>query len=141
MSEKGLRISVVLVDLFEAVSAIVGAVGLVVGYMNIPVSVLQGTPFADFTVPALLLGFVVGGSALMAAAMAVFGPRQIDALASAAAGCITVGSLTIEIAMIGLGSWAQMVWLVVGLIMIGLAGLLWQAEWREQGASSRHLAV
>ena len=128
MSERGLRVAVVGVDLFEAVSAIVGAVGLVVGFMSIPLSVLHGTPFADFTVPALLLGVVVGGSALVAAALTAFGPRRYGALASAAAGCITVGYLTIEIAMIGLGSWAQVVWLVVGLLMIGLGALLWQAE-------------
>ena len=128
MGEKGLRISVVVVDLVEAVSATVGAVGLVVGFMNIPVSVLNGTPFADFTVPAMLLGFVVGGSALAAAAIGVFGPRHIDVLASAAAGFITVGWLTVEIAMIGLGSWLQVAYLVVGLSMVTLAGLLWRAE-------------
>ena len=141
MSERGARIAVVVADLFEAVSAIVGALGLVVGFMNIPVSVLRGTPFADFTIPALLLGFVVGGSALAAAAIAVFGPRRFDALASAVAGCVTVGWLTVEIAMIGLGSWAQVVWLLVGLLMVGLAGLLWQAKSREARVShSRQVA-
>src|SRR2546429_2376561 len=96
--------------------------------MNIPPGVLAHSPFADFTVPALLLGVVVGGSALVAAVITAFGPRRLDALASAAAGCVTVGWLTIEIAMIGLGSWAQVAYLLVGLLMIGLAGLLWRAE-------------
>lgn len=137
MGEKGLRISVVAVDLFEAVSAAAGAVGLMVGFMNIPLSVLNGTPFADFTVPALLLGFVVGGSALAAAAIGVFGPRQIDALASAAAGFITVGWLTVEIAMIGLGSWLQVAYLLVGLSMVTLAGLLWRAETYGRAVSPR----
>jgi hypothetical protein len=128
MGVKGIRISVVVADLFEAVSAIVGAIGLVVGFMNIPVTALNGTPFADFTVPALLLGFVVGGSALLAAVAAAVGPRPFDALMSAAAGCITVGWLAIEIAMIGLSSWAQVAYLIVGLVMVGLAGLLWLTE-------------
>jgi uncharacterized membrane protein len=132
MSEKGVRIAVVGVDLFEAVSAFVGAVGLVVGFMNIPVSILTGTPFTDFTVPALLLGFVVGGSALVAAVITAFGPRHFGALASAAAGGITVGWLTIEIAMI----WAQVVWWLVGLLMIGLAALLWRAESHAAGVSA-----
>ena len=74
MSKKVTRIALVTVDIIEAVSAFVGAVGLVVGFMNIPTTVLSGTPFADFTVPALLLGFVVGGSALVAALTAVFAP-------------------------------------------------------------------
>jgi hypothetical protein len=135
MSEKGVRVAVVAVNLFEAVSAIVGAVGLVVGFMDIPLSTLSGTPFADFTVPALLLGVVVGGSALAAAVVAAFGPRRFDALAAAVAGCMTVGYLTVEIAMIGLGAWPQVVWLVVGLLMIGLAALLWRAESHEAGVS------
>ena len=130
MNEKNIRIGVVIADLFEAASAFLGAVGLVVGFMAIPVSVLAGTMFTDFTVPALLLGFVVGGSALAAGIITAFqfGPRHFDAFASAVAGAITVGWLTIEIMLIGLGSWAQVFWLVVGVVMIGLAALLWQAE-------------
>lgn len=128
MNEKGIRIAVVGVDIFEAASGIIGAVGLVVGFMDIPVSVLSGTPFTDFTVPALLLGLIVGGSALVAAVITTFGPPRSGALASAVAGCITVGYLTVEIAMIGLAAWPQVVWFLVGVVMIGLATLLWQAE-------------
>jgi hypothetical protein len=137
MGERGACIGVVVVDLFEAVSAIVGAVGLVVGFINIPLSVLSGTPFTDFTVPALLLGFVVGGSALVAGVIAAFGPRRLGALSSAAAGGITVGWLTIEIAMIGLGSWAQVAYLLVGLLMILLAALLWRTESHPAGGRTR----
>jgi len=140
MSTKGFRTAAVAVDLFEAASAAVGATGLLVGFMNIPVSVLQGTPFSDFTVPALLLGFVVGGSALLAAGITAFGPRPLDALASAAAGCVTVGWIAIEIAMIGLGSWAQIAYLVVGVLMIGLAGALWWAGTKGR-QSHRHSAL
>lgn len=134
MGERRIRIALVVVDLFAAVSAIVGAVGLVVGYMNIPLSTLNGTPFADFTVPALLLGIVVGGSALAAATISVFGPRRIETLASAAAGCIMVGWMTIEIAMIGLAIWVQPLYLAVGLVMIGLAALL---QWAKPGGVLR----
>jgi hypothetical protein len=128
MGKKGVWIALIVVDLFAASSAIVGAVGLVVGFMDIPLSVLSGTPFSDFTVPALLLGFVVGGSALAAAAIALFGPRRIETLASAAAGCVMVGWMTVEIAMIGLEIWVQAAYFAVGLVMIGLAALLQQIE-------------
>jgi hypothetical protein len=138
MRERNVRIMLVVVDLFLAVSAFVGAVGLVVGFMKIPLSVLRGTPFADFTVPALLLGIVVGGSALVAAAIALCWPRRLELLriesldigplASAVAGCIMVGWMTIEIAMIGLAIWVQAAYFVVGLVMIGLAVLLQRVE-------------
>jgi len=141
MSEKQIRVAVVAIDLFEAASAFLGAVGLVVGFMNIPVSILTTTPFTDFTVPAVLLGFVVGGSALVAAIIAALAIRPFDALSSAAAGCITVGWLTSEIGMIGLGSWAQVVWWLVGLVMIILAVLLWLAEPHAARVSRSHQPV
>ena len=131
MREKRIRIAVVGVDLFEATSAFVGAIGLVTGFMNIPLHVLSGTPFSDFRVPALVLGIVVGGSALVAGALAAFGTPRLGAAASAAAGVVTVGWITTEIAMIGLGSWAQVAYLLVGVLMIGLAALLWNAESRD----------
>lgn len=134
MRERRIRIALVVVDLFAAVSAIVGAVGLVVGYMNIPLSALNGTPFADFTVPALLLGIVVGGSALVAAVIALVGPRQLETLASAGAGVVMVVWMTVEIAMIGLAIWVQVAYFAVGLLMIGLAALL---QWAKPGAAIR----
>jgi hypothetical protein len=147
MRERTIRITLVVVDLFLAASAIVGAIGLVVGFMNIPVSGLHGTPFKDFTVPALLLGFVVGGSALIASVITVaepllpirplriaqlerlgISPLGIAPLASAVAGCIMVGWMVVELAMIGLDIWVQPAYLVVGLVMVGLAALL---QWTE----------
>ena len=128
MRTRSVRVAVVVVDLFAALGAIVGAIGLAVGFMNIPLSVLHGTAFADFTFPALLLGVVVGGSALGAAAVSVFGPRQIETLATAAAGCIMIGWIAIEVAMIGVGNWLQPAYFVVGVVMVGLAGLLQLAK-------------
>ena len=91
--------------------------------------------------PGLLLGIVVGGSALIAALTTAIGPARLGALASAAAGCVTVGYLTVEIAMIGLGAWPQVVWFLVGLLMIGLSALLWRAESSSPGMSTTHLPV
>jgi hypothetical protein len=132
MRERVVRTTLVVVNLFAAASAIVGAVGLVVGFMNIPLSELEGTPFADFTVPALLLGIVVGGSALAAAAISLFGPRRLETLAAAGAGLVMVGWMTVEVAMIGLDVWVQGLYFVLGLVMVGLAALL---EWTERAAA------
>jgi len=141
VSTRSIRSAVVATDLFQAASAIVGAIGLLTGFLNVPASVLSRTPFADLSVPALLLGCVVGGSALAAAAIAALGPRPLDAMATVVAGCITVGYLTVEIALIGLGSWAQVVWLLVGVAMIGLATLLWRAEAQPTHAHESPQAV
>ena len=66
----------------------------------------------------------------------MFGPRdvtpfaswRIDALATAAAGSIMTGWIVIEVGLIGLGSWLQVIYFAVGLVMLGLAGLLQRAE-------------
>jgi hypothetical protein len=146
MSERNVRITMIVVDLFLVVSAFAGALGLLVGFMNIPLSVLDRTVFTDFTVPALLLGVVVGGSALAAAVIALaqprspalLGPWRVDALATAVAGCVAVGWMVIEVALIGLDSWLQPTYLIVGLAMIGLAGLL---QWTETRSTERKTAV
>jgi hypothetical protein len=52
-----------------------------------------------------------------------------------------VGYLTVEIAMIGLGAWPQVVWLLVGLVMIALAALLWQAEHASVQLTGSHQPV
>ena len=43
--------------------------------------------------------------------------------------------------MIGLGAWPQVVWFLVGVLMIGLAALLWQAEARAAGVSTSRQPV
>ena len=128
MRQTSIRNAVIGLDLFEAASAIVGAVGLIVGFMNIPTAVLQGTPFGDFVIPAMLLGMVVGGSALVAAVITAFASPRTGAVASGIAGAMTVGYLCVEIAMIGLNAWPQVVWFGVGLAMIALSAFLWQSE-------------
>jgi hypothetical protein len=105
--------------------------------MGIPLTELHGTPFTDFTIPALLLGIVVGGSTLAATMVTVWGPPWSWPLVSAAAGCIMVGWMTIEIALIGLDVWVQALYFAVGLLMIALAGLLQRAESRHADVSSR----
>jgi hypothetical protein len=49
--------------------------------------------------------------------------------------------MTIEIAMIGLGSWAQIVWWLVGVVIIALAVLLWLAERHEAPVRRAHQPV
>jgi hypothetical protein len=140
MRDRGIRITLIVVDLFAALSAIVGAVGLLVGYMNIPLSALDGTPFADFAIPALLLGIVVGGSALAAGVVTLSGPRGIEPLASAFAGCVMMVWMTVEVAMVGLVVWVQAAYFVIGLLMIGLAALLLRAESTRSDITGPHHA-
>lgn len=69
-----IRAALVVVELFLAAGALAGMVGLLSGGIQYPKSWLAGTPFPDYTIPALALGVVVGGLAIAAAAAVLRAP-------------------------------------------------------------------
>src|ERR1700688_3073362 len=54
-------------NLFLGLTAVAGGIALLAGWINVPLSSLAGSPFSDYTVPAVLLTAAVGGTALLAA--------------------------------------------------------------------------
>lgn len=93
-------------------------------------------PFGDYTIPALALGIVCGGGALLALVTVLMRPR-IGALVSVMAGLLMVGFELVEIVVVGFtpvlhptqpAAWLQIFYLVVGSTMTLLGGLLWKAQ-------------
>jgi hypothetical protein len=136
MTHRAARTVLVVVDLLIAVSAIGGGAAILAGWVLMPLAWLHGTPFTSYTIPALVLLLVVGGSSLAAAVTEVAQPI-LGALVSFAAGFILVGWIAEEVAMLGLGSFLQPMMLVVGLVTIGLAAHLWTVAQREHWARRR----
>src|ERR1051326_5094806 len=102
MRHKALRVTLVVIEVFVGLWAVIGGVGLVTGaiaFLQMPVTYLQGTPFKDYTIPCLLLLFAVGGSYLFAAAT-ILSKRRVGFLASALAGLVLIGFEAVEIAII-----------------------------------------
>ncbi|HEU5441394.1 MAG TPA: hypothetical protein VFU88_19060 [Ktedonobacterales bacterium] len=124
MSERLARISTVTIDAVAGVLAVAGCVGLLGGGIQFPTEWLLGTPFSDYTVPALILGIVVGGSALVASAVTALAQREVGALATAAAGAVMLGWIVGELALIGYVSWMQPAMFIFGVVMMGAAALL-----------------
>lgn len=122
------RIWLVAVEAFVGLSSISGGTALLRGELDQFVSVdwLAGTPFADYTIPALVLVIVVGGSALLAAATA-FVHREWAVLVSVVAGLSMAGYEVVEIACIDskVGSGLptalslQLLYLASGLVIFG----------------------
>lgn len=83
-----------------AVSAAAGAFGLLTGGAGMPLSVLDGSPFSSFTIPALILGGIVGGSQL-AGLVGLLRRADWGVLAAGAAGCIMAGWIIGEVMLIG----------------------------------------
>ncbi len=125
-----MRIVLIVVDLFAALTAIAGGVALIAGVIQFPLEWLQSTPFSSYTIPGLILAIIVGGSALVATATMLTG-RSFGVIASQAAGFIIAGWTVGEVAMLGYVSWLQPFMFVVGLVTIGLAVWLWMVEFRH----------
>ena len=132
----GLRGTLAALAAFMALTAILGAIFVV---PTIPRSVLYKgvlALFPDFTIPALALGILCGGGALVALATVLARPR-VGALASIVAGAFMVVFELVEIVVVGFTpvqapdqfpAWLQVVYLVVGGAMLILGARLWKAE-------------
>jgi len=142
------RIAIGIPEAFIALSAIAGGIVLLAGTYKdgilieaggrgqFPLAWLQHTPFSDYTIPALILAIVVGGSSLIAA-VTVFTGRAAGVLASLVAGLLIAGYIIVEAVMLGQGfSWIEGLYFGLGLLISGLATSLWMVERR---AHSLHI--
>lgn len=132
----GLRGTLAGLAAFVALTAIYGAIFVI---PTMPRAVLQQgvlALFPNFTIPALGLGVLCGGGALVALITVLLRPR-VGALASVVAGAFMIGFELIEILVVGFTplqtpdqfpAWLQVVYLVVGGAMVILGARLWKAE-------------
>src|SRR5204863_7065292 len=97
------RIAPVALEIFLALTAIYGAIYVVPVQ---PRALLAGSPFTDYTVPALGLGVVVGGGALLAAAVLVLRPR-IGTFLSVVSGAFIIVFELVETSVVGFDVWLQ----------------------------------
>lgn len=139
MRAKTALVWVLAADLFAGLAAVAGGVGLVGGGIRFPSDWLSGTPFSGYTAPGLILGGVVGGSALVAAAMTLLASRMAGALASAIAGAVMIGWIVGEVALIGYVSWMQPAFFAYGLVMVALAALYRDAAPSSKDSPTRNL--
>jgi len=119
-----IRIALVVIDGFTAVTAIGGGIALMVGLegARFPREWLVGTPFSSYVIPGLTLMVAVGGSATVAAALLLRNPA-IGALASVLAGMVLMGWIMGEMLILNqtaTRSWVEAVYFAVGLTMSGL---------------------
>jgi hypothetical protein len=126
--------SLVVVSVFNALSALGGGVGMVVADgLSMPKSLLADTPFSTFTVPGLILTVVVGGT--QAAAVWLLLTRRPSALLwSAVAGFGMLIWVVVEIGFIHALMYAQVTYLVAGLLQLMLVfALLGIVSWLPAG--------
>lgn len=144
MEHKGSRRALVAVDGFAGVAALIGMMIVVFGWgYQFPTRWLDGTPFTSYTIPGLILGLGVGGSALVAMVATLKSPR-VGAVASAVAGIIMVGWIVGEYILIPeirffanlATNWQQGLYFGIGIAMLVLAARVNPGGWH--GVLPRH---
>ncbi len=129
--KKLLRILLILLDGFLALTAFAGGIGLLAGLNAPPVEMLAGSPFKSYTVPGLALFILVGGVALVATIMMIR-RHPMAALASAAAGGIIIIFEIVEVMVIGspagISRNLQIFYITLGGLIVVLAAAFWLAS-------------
>jgi hypothetical protein len=133
MKYKGLRITIGVITGFIALTAIGGGIALLLGAegARFPLEWLQGTPFKDYTIPALLLTIAVGGSSLIAC-ITMFRNFKNSIALSLVAGSIMVGFIVVEVLILKQippgPTPIEKMYFILGFATFLLAGFLWLKE-------------
>jgi len=118
------RLSLLLLDVYVAVTALIGGLLLVADprgtHLQLSPQVMVHGPFTTFLVPGLVLSLVVGGSALLAAILLIRGSRAGLAL-SGIAGMLLGGWILVELVLVRPSHLAQAAYLLIGATQLGLA--------------------
>ena len=116
------RIALVVLEVLMGLAAVGGGLDLVLTngqLMRMPAELLEGSPFADFFIPGLVLLAV--RIANLASAVAVLRRHRWGAPASAVVGIMWMGWFAVQVAVVGFLNWQQPVYFAVGLLIIVLA--------------------
>ena len=135
MKHKRVRLTLIILAAFVALTSIACGIGLVVGAIQLPLSWLAGTPFSDYTLPGLVMAVIIGGSAFLAAELIRAG-RPGGVVASVLAALLLMGCEAAEVALIdrNLENWLpfavgfQALYSAFSLSIFGLATFLWRTE-------------
>jgi len=134
---RGVRIALGILTAFISLTAVGGGVAMLAGADEFPLEWLRGTPFDDYTIPALVLAIVVGGSAL-AALVSVIADTGMSSLFTMVAGLVMVGYIIVEVLLLNQippgPTLIETSYFVIGGAVFGLGLYSKREEKREEGA-------
>ncbi len=129
--QKILRIVVLILNCFLAITSIGGGVGLIVGFGAPPVELLKNSLFSSYLVPGLALLVLVGGSSSVAFFLIIKKKKYGLQISLMAALFIVIFEL-VEVFVIGspegAGKNLQIVYFSVGIVIAVLSIILLKAE-------------
>lgn len=131
MKHRTLWTALTVLTVFIALTAGGGGLAMLAGIDEFPLEWLEGTPFNDYGVPALILTLVVGGTSFLTA-LTVYSNRHRASRLAMLAGLVMVGYIIAEVVLLNRAytgpDAVEWFYLGVGLIVFGLAAYLWLSE-------------
>jgi len=95
-----LYVALIMLAIFQSISTILGGIALVANIISMPLELLQGSPFKDYTIPGLSLSLLAGGSTLYAVIL-LFRKSKFAILFSTTAGVVMMFFEFVEVLVIG----------------------------------------
>jgi hypothetical protein len=131
---KLIRVILIILEAFLAVTAVAGGIGLISGSLNPGLALLKGSPFNDYTIPGLALAILVGGGATVATILMI--RRHPWAVYSCAlSGGVIMFFEIVEVLVVGsdpgIARNLQMFYFGYGLVLVLLAAGVWLSSRRE----------
>ena len=128
MLKNFLRILLIVLAFFLALTAFAGGIGLLADLNTPPVEMLNGSPFSDYSIPGLALFVLVGGGAL-ASAVLLLRRHPWAVFAAGAAGIMIIFFEIVEVLVIGsdpgVARGLQIFYFSLGLVIALLSAGLW----------------
>lgn len=131
IAKRAERIPLILLNAFLALTAIAGGIGMLIGVLEPPLELLEGSPFNTYTVPGLTLLVIVDGSALLATVL-LLRRHLFGAWAAIVAAAMIMRYEIVEVLVVGsdpgLARNLQVFYFVLGLVIAALATRMWLKE-------------
>ncbi len=116
-----MRAWLIITTLFVAVTAIPCGI-MLVGWpdghlLQLPLTVLDHSPFSNFIIPGLVLLFAVGGTNALAS-IALLLRHRFAGMVAMAAGLCVIGWIAVQVLLTNVLFWLQPVYLAAGILIL-----------------------
>lgn len=122
-----IRYALAAILLVVALNAFGGGWYGLAGARDVPIELLEGSPFNNYFLPSLVLLLIVGGSSLTAALL-IFNNHRLKIKSAFIAGIIMLLWIGVQLGYIGYVSWLQPAVASAGVITLVLAYYLKKAS-------------
>jgi len=124
MTDIWIKRLLIALEFFVGLTAAWGGIKLLqTGGLGMPVSWLSDSPFSDYTLPALILAVIVGGTNLLSAFLE-FRKHTYAAYSSAVAGYGLLIWIFTEMYLLKHASWLQVAYFSIAILILVLTMLL-----------------